>query len=287
MTKTFLIVQGEIQASHLERFIPVCLKYFEKSIGISEKHNFSLATPSNQSLILHKERFKTFNFPSKVCVDKDNRILFISDSGNYRILGLKIETRKIEFVIGSGRRGLLNGSFESAEFDWPQGLSYDSKNKLLYIADTFNDRVRVANLEKKQVYTVCGVTSNNKLGNYDLIGGKRATEQTIKTPWDVCLVENQQGNALLISCTGTHQIWLYSIGDSGKDKTEKFKWWNGLEIEWNTLIAIGRPFKCEFTGINFFSTRYKVQEIKNNFCHINSLLHRNHIVKIFYASWTL
>jgi hypothetical protein len=236
------LLQGEIQANYLEKFLPVCLKYYEKSIVSPDHNNFKIAIHSGDLLKTNNENLKRLNFPSKLCVDEENKLLFISDSGNNRILVVLIETKKVEFIIGSGIGGLLNGNFDQCCFNWPQGLSYDSSNKLLYIADTFNDRIRMANLKTRQVFTVCGTSTNNKIGQYDLVGGKRATNQIIKTPWDVCLVQNQKGNFLLISCTGTHQIWLYAIGESTTNRTEKLKWWNGLEIEWDRLIAIGMLF---------------------------------------------
>ena len=233
------LLQGEVQANFLGRLKPVCLKYYEKIITGPTNANLylnpvELTTPQSVSL-------NQLSFPTKLCFVSEKNMLFCSDSGNNRVLGVNVASRQIELIIGSGKRGLVNGLFENAEFDWPQGLAYDATTQRLYIADTFNNVIRVADLKANTVATVCGAPfSEASIGNYDLKGGKLGTEQTISTPWDVCLILKSDSRILLISCSGTHQIWLYSFRDDTAVDAGKLKWWNGLQIEWNTLIAIGK-----------------------------------------------
>ena len=114
------LFEGEIQASFLDKFIPACLKFYDNNNTSSEK-TFLTFNTANQ-IPEAADNVNSLNFPTKVCMNVEENILFISDSGNNRILAVKIDTRQIEFVIGNGKRGLVNGSFENAEFDWPQGL---------------------------------------------------------------------------------------------------------------------------------------------------------------------
>jgi hypothetical protein len=173
-------------------------------------------------------------------MDQTRNVLFVSDSGNNRVLAINISTNKVELAIGDGERGSANGRFSSSRFDWPQGLAFDSNKNILYIADTFNDLIRVADLNTKEVSTLCGAF-NNEIGSYDYKGGREGNEQTISSPWDLCLLNKENSTVLLIACAGTHQIWLYSFkNESITDcSLECLSWWNGLKIEWNKLIAIG------------------------------------------------
>ena len=141
-----------------------------------------------------------------MCLDLSKSLLFISDSGNNRVLVIDYTSSKLKYIIGSGRSGLTNGTFENSEFDWPQGLALDKDSQKLYITDTFNDLIRCADLESKNISTVCGIPlkSSTQIGNYDLIGGKKAKEQVISTPWDLCIINKDNSKVLLICCAGKH-----------------------------------------------------------------------------------
>jgi DNA-binding beta-propeller fold protein YncE len=139
-----------------------------------------------------------------MCLDSKESLLFVSDSGNNKILAIDYKSNEIKYTIGSGRSGLSNGSFENSEFDWPQGLALDIDLKKLYIADTFNDLIRCADLNSKSLSTLCGIPlkSSTQIGNYDLVGGKKGKLQAISTPWDLCIINKENSKVLLICCAG-------------------------------------------------------------------------------------
>ena len=60
----------------------------------------------------------------------------------------------IEDMIGNGRIGQADGSFEKTELNHPQGV-YREGN-ILYIADTENHLIRKADLKSRTVGTVLG-----------------------------------------------------------------------------------------------------------------------------------
>lgn len=229
---------GETQANLVRDFLKICFKYYENQLN------------NNLNLLEHHMSFdqidsstNKISFPTKLCLDSARSILFISDSGNNRVLG--IETmNEIKYMIGNGKIGLVNSSLKESEFNWPQGLALDSETNCLYICDTFNNVIRCADLNSDQVSTVCGVPHmiEKNLGYYDLNGGKLATEQPISSPWDLCLLNRENTKILLIACAGTHQIWLYSF--ENKLLTHQLNdfngiaWWRGLKFEWNTLVCV-------------------------------------------------
>jgi len=81
------------------------------------------------------------------------------------------------------------------------------------------------------------------IGDYDFVGGKKALNQQISSPWDLCLLEKEASKVLLIACAGTHQIWLYSF-ENKKQRSGTagamtgLAWWKNIKIEWDMLICI-------------------------------------------------
>src|SRR4028119_725419 len=82
------------------------------------------------SLTLEKQRqplATPLAFPGKVLADEVNNQLFIADSGHHRIV-VSTLTGEVQYVIGTGKSGLTDGSFSEAQFFAPQGMAFDGKN---------------------------------------------------------------------------------------------------------------------------------------------------------------
>ncbi len=63
-------------------------------------------------------------YPGKLlCVEKqknlDHNLLIIADTGNNRLLLINEQTMQTEAVIGNGKIGLVDGSFEEVQFHHP------------------------------------------------------------------------------------------------------------------------------------------------------------------------
>ncbi|RVW97813.1 Protein suppressor of QUENCHING 1, chloroplastic [Vitis vinifera] len=72
--------------------------------------------------------------------------------------------------IGStGEEGLRDGSFDDATFNRPQGLAYNAKKNLLYVADTENHALREIDFVNETVQTLAG---NGTKGS-DYQGGRK------------------------------------------------------------------------------------------------------------------
>ena len=64
-------------------------------------------------------------------------------------------TKKCTTLAGwSGQSGLVDGSFEHAQFSEPGGLCLDPTGKTLFVADTNNHVIRVLDLDQKTVRQV-------------------------------------------------------------------------------------------------------------------------------------
>jgi hypothetical protein len=84
--------------------------------------------------------------------------LFFADTYNHKIKRLLPLTRSVQSLLGSGANGHHDGISQHATFSEPSGLSFavsgDGRPPLLYIADTNNHAIRVADLEADRVWTL-------------------------------------------------------------------------------------------------------------------------------------
>ena len=88
----------------------------------------------------------------EVATEGDDPIVLIADSYNNKIKRLDPSTRDVSTLFGSGEHGLMDGSGEDAEFWEPSGLSLAGRQ--LYVADTNNHAIRVADLDTEIVRTL-------------------------------------------------------------------------------------------------------------------------------------
>src|SRR5919202_6298874 len=186
-------VSGEGNRDFLDRLIDQLIRQHQEKGTINsqeltltlEKQRQPLATP--------------LAFPGKVLADGEGERLFIADSGHHRII-VSTLAGEVQHVIGSGKPGLKDGSFWEVQFFAPQGMALDSKNQLLYVADTENHCLRVIDLKREQVKTIAGTGEQSH--QIQPHSGS-ALETALNSPWDV----EKVGNRLMIAMAGPHQIW--------------------------------------------------------------------------------
>ncbi|CAH8381960.1 unnamed protein product [Eruca vesicaria subsp. sativa] len=146
-------------------------------------------------------------FPGKLAIDTLNNRLFISDSNHNRIIVTDLDGNFIVQIGSSGEEGFRDGSFEDAAFNRPQGLAYNAKKNLLYVADTENHALREIDFVNERVQTLAG---NGTKGS-DYQGGRKGTSQLLNSPWDVCYEPVKE--KVYVAMAGQHQIWEYNLLD--------------------------------------------------------------------------
>src|SRR5690606_4994468 len=83
-----------------------------------------------------------------------NNLLYIADTYNHKIKSLDPTTGAVQTLFGTGQPGHDDGAAREATFNGPEGLVLSEGNRLLYIADTNNHALRVADLTRATVHTV-------------------------------------------------------------------------------------------------------------------------------------
>ena len=79
-------------------------------------------------------------------------VLYVADTYNHKIKRVLPKTRSAFTVAGTGSPGHVDGPFAQARFSEPSGLSI--ANGKMYIADTNNHAIRVADMETGEVATL-------------------------------------------------------------------------------------------------------------------------------------
>jgi DNA-binding beta-propeller fold protein YncE len=140
-------------------------------------------------------------FPGKVLADAAGRRLFIADSTHHRLVITDLDGKKLA-VIGTGKPGHTDGSFDRATFNDPQGMALDGST--LYVADRKNHMIRSVDLKKQTVNTIAGI---GRQGPIEVRRGGFALRTGLNSPWDLLLHKGE----LLIAMAGYHQIWAMDL----------------------------------------------------------------------------
>lgn len=229
------VIMGEGHYETLEMYINAAMKFYKSDI---KDHQLPL-NPATELIIS-----ANLKFPGKITCSKINNedvaeLYAVSDSGNNRVLILNANGEVMQ-KIGGKAAGLVDGNFNDARFNNPQGLGFLS-NDVLFVADTDNHAIRKINLKLKIVETVVG---NGRQGN-DRVGGKKmGKEQEISSPWDVAIYKTPdmdmsfhmdkssipEKDIVLIAMAGTHQIWALFLED--------VIWWKFTKYVAGTCVAI-------------------------------------------------
>jgi thiol-disulfide isomerase/thioredoxin len=187
--------KGEGHLALVERSIKDLIKEYEAK-GTLKK------TPIHFNLT--KERPSSpLSFPGKVLADAASKRLFIADSTNHRIVITNLDGKKIA-IAGSGKEGLKDGAFATAQFSDPQGMALDGET--LYVADRKNHSIRALNLKTETVKLVAGTGAKNRVYSKAGAGGP-ARKYPLSSPWDL-LLHNKR---IYIAMAGHNQIWTFDL----------------------------------------------------------------------------
>lgn len=140
-------------------------------------------------------------FPGKVAATLDPPRLYISDTGNHRVIAADLQGNVL-WTVGTGAPGWTDGDGAQAQFREPQGLF--AHGNTLWVADTENHAIREIDLTTRAVSTIAGIGKQVYLPT----GGAGLTTG-LNSPWDV--VFDPTRNALFIAIAGQHQIWAYDL----------------------------------------------------------------------------
>jgi DNA-binding beta-propeller fold protein YncE len=95
-----------------------------------------------------------FNTPSALAIDANGN-LYVADTSNHRIRKVTPEGL-VSTLAGDGTPGARDGAASAAQFNAPVGVAVDRSGERVYVADTYNDRIRLITTRDNQVTTIAG-----------------------------------------------------------------------------------------------------------------------------------
>jgi len=194
---------GEGHAHALDVLIAELIEEHEE-LGTLHRGNSPYVAPTPTS--------GTFKFPAKSLPITDS--LFTADSGHHRVVVTERNGVTVKTIIGSGIRGMVDGTADVAQFSEPNGLctlppslaaivGYD-----VVIADTVNHALRGYSLTNNNVSTIAGTGEQWMQGDGPAFGiTTDALTTRLSSPWDV--VFWPATNEVVIAMAGIHQLWAF------------------------------------------------------------------------------
>ncbi|QQG44737.1 MAG: redoxin domain-containing protein [Candidatus Roizmanbacteria bacterium] len=128
--------------------------------------------------------------------------IYFTDSESSSLRKINIDEEKVATLIGKGlfTFGHKDGPFNKALLQHPLGVFANSK--FLYIADTYNNAIRVVNLKTKDIETLVG---REKGTDICMIGDKKCEQLALYEPNDIVA----KNDLLFIADTNNHLIRVF------------------------------------------------------------------------------
>lgn len=215
---------GERQEQDIDALVAAALEYYADDID----HRPLPQAPKARDYAKLAE--SPLRYPGKLAMSATGNKLFVTDSGNNRVLELDEQTTKVLRTFGSGEPGFADAQTSSkAQFHSPQGIV--EHDGVVFVADTESHAVRAIDLASGAVSTIGG---DGEQG-FDYEAGKMGKAQQLSSPWDVEVVNE----ALYVAMAGTHQIWRLPLVSGGGIKQFASTPWEvfsgtGRELEKNS-----------------------------------------------------
>lgn len=148
-------------------------------------------------------------FPSRILPahsEPYGDVLWIADTGHNRLIAID-KLGKIKVTVGSGERGLNDGTLATAQFNKPHGMEIIGDT--LYVADTGNHALRCVDLKDGSVTTIAGDGARG----FKRIAtdGQKATDVQLASPWDIRFYPDARKTELIVAMAGFHQLYAYDI----------------------------------------------------------------------------
>ncbi|XP_032631047.1 NHL repeat-containing protein 2 [Chelonoidis abingdonii] len=136
--------------------------------------------------------------------------IFVADSESSTVRTISLKDGAVKHLVG-GERDPLNlfafGDVDeagiNAKLQHPLGVTWDKKRKLLYVADSYNHKIKFVDPKMKNCATLAGT------GEASNVVGSSLMQTTFNEPGGLCVEEN--GRLLYIADTNNHQIKVLDL----------------------------------------------------------------------------
>lgn len=142
--------------------------------------------------------------PAGFAVDGEGKRLFFVDADVSALRVVSLADDSVKSLIGEGmfKYGFKDGELAQAQMQFPLAAAY-AENKV-YLADTFNHALRMADLKEGKIYTLLWSSEDKK---HLVNNGTKTSQPPLNEPGGLLL----RGNMLYIADTNNHKIHVYDI----------------------------------------------------------------------------
>ncbi|XP_066211498.1 NHL repeat-containing protein 2 isoform X2 [Saccopteryx leptura] len=136
--------------------------------------------------------------------------LFVADSESSAVRTVSLRDGAVKHLVGGERDpmnlfafGDIDGVGVGAKLQHPLGVTWDKKRNLLYVADSYNHKIKVVDPKTKNCTTLAGT------GDTSNVVSSSFSETTFNEPGGLCIGEN--GQLLYVADTNNHQIKVMDL----------------------------------------------------------------------------
>ena len=190
-------IAGEISLDALDKKLSLVIKKYKKNM-LRKKSIIYVSKATKQRGILR--------YPGKLSIAPDGKLIAIANSNMNNIIVIDKKGEVIQ-KIGSGIKGAVDSNMIKSSFFKPQGVAWLDNNALL-VADTYNHKIRLIELDSDKVTTKAGSGMQGAPLKY--LEEKIALKAKLNSPWDIAIGKN----TAYIAMAGSHQILAYDLDDT-------------------------------------------------------------------------
>lgn len=136
--------------------------------------------------------------------------LFVADSESSTVRTISLKDGAVKHLVGGERDpmnlfafGDTDGAGINAKLQHPLGVAWDKRRNLLYVADSYNHKIKFVDPKMKNCATLAGT------GEASNVIGSSFTTSTFNEPGGLCVEEN--GSLLYVADTNNHQIKVLDL----------------------------------------------------------------------------
>nr|CAD7203643.1 unnamed protein product [Timema douglasi] len=150
-----------------------------------------------------------FAQPSGLSYSSELNTVFIADSESSSIRRFNLTTGQVSAVVGGDRDpfnlfsfGDVDGKQYEAKLQHPLGVAWSPQNKKLYVADSYNHKVKVVDVEANTCDTLFGIgQSGDQMGPFNVV--------QLNEPGGLCLSPDE--TRLFVADTNNHSIKIVDL----------------------------------------------------------------------------
>lgn len=153
-----------------------------------------------------------FNTPKSVAMSRDSNTLFIADTNNHMIRAFNLETGTVSTLAGVGFAGSEDGDATSAQFSSPAGVAVSPDSTTVFVADSWNHRIRTISILTGEVETLSGAA---QFGG----GFRDGTPTMAMFRQPAALLAMNGGDSVVVGDTGNGRVRMINVNDGGTTET--------------------------------------------------------------------